>query len=206
MSITAPLKLWLKSCYNVIVRTLLNFLLCVLLIAGLSNLSCGKKRESQFSTSETGEPSSSIRMEEFKLNQQREDGSKLEVKASVARLYANEDKAELEEADIIYHLKDGHVVSAHAQKGKVNTKSGYSQAQGNVVINTDYGFWFLADFLTYDPEQEKIYVEGSYMAFGPELVVTGKDLVVDIKAESFESDGPVVAQIWDFSRLKESVE
>lgn len=202
-----PLKHWLKNCYNVIVRTLLAIFLCAILIGGLSSLSCSKKDSSQSSeSSEAGEPSSSVRIEEFKLNQQREDGSKLEVKAEVAKIFVSEDRAELEEADITYHLKEGHIVSAHARKGRVNTKSGHSQAQDNVVIHTDYGFWFLTNFLTYDPELEKIYVEGNYMAFGPELVVTGKDLVVDLKAESFESGGPVLAQIWDLSQLQESVE
>ena len=51
-----------------------------------------------------------------------------------------------------------------------------------------------------------MHAPGGYMALGPELVVRGKDLSVDLEAESFSSGGPVLAQIWDFSALEKRVE
>ena len=75
-----------------------------------------------------------------------------------------------------------------------------------MVVHTDYGFWFLTNILTYDSDSRKMHAPGGYMALGPELVVRGKDLSVDLEAESFSSGGPVLAQIWDFSALEKRVE
>jgi len=189
------------------VRKIAVIFLAIVISAGALNLACNRGGNSNASKSSgSNEPSGTVKIEEFKLDQQRKDGSKLRLNAQTARLFVGEDRAELEEADMVFYLKDGHQVSGHAQKGIVNTKSGASQAQGDVVIHMDNGFWFLSDFLTYDPDQKKIYAKGEFIAFGPELVVTGKDLVLDINAETFESNGPVIAQIWDFSALKKRVE
>jgi len=202
-----PLSDWPKNCYNLPVRRVAVIVFASMMCVGLAGCSSCKREDAQPAQAEqAAEPKGFVRIEGFNLDRETNDGSRLELNAQTALFFAGADRAELEEVDLVYRLASGSVVSAHANKGVVNTSTGSSEASGNVVVHTDYGFWFLTNILTYDSDSRKMHAPGGYMAFGPELVVRGKDLSVDLEAESFSSGGPVLAQIWDFSALEKRVE
>ncbi len=166
----------------------------------------GKAEEAQpAQASQPVHPSEFVRIEGFNLERETVDGARLRLDARVAIFLAHGERAQLEGIELTYRLPDGSTVVAHADTGSVDTSTGASEASGNAVVHTDDGFWFLTNRLSYDPDSKEIRAPEGYVAFGPELMVSGRNLLIDLAEDRFRSDGPILAQIWDLSAIEEGM-
>jgi LPS export ABC transporter protein LptC len=184
--------------------------LVVLLLAGIAIvLRVGKEQRigDVFDVPGLGEqviPELLQRIRDFHRVVTRRGEKILEISAREASYYRDRAAIEILEPRLVFFHQNERVGSIEADKGTLvidNTELASADLAGNVRL-TLTKFEISADSMRYDRRQEQIQARGVTKVRSPEIVLEGRDMLFDLRAQKLTVDAGVAMQLERATRVE----
>jgi len=139
--------------------------------------------------------SADLKIKGFTYTEVGKAKDKWEVKAETATYDKKQNLAVLERVQIKLTTVDGRIFVMNADKGRIITDKKDIEINGNVVMISDNGYRFYADYLNYNDAEKKIFTEAPVTMENKEMKVTGKGMTLYINKGELNIPSTVKAKL-----------
>lgn len=173
-------------------RALLVFIL-ILLASGVLFIRFNRPEKSNNEPILYKTSDADVIIEKFHLSQTEKDRVKWELKAERAELYREEKKAVLKNIELTFMKTEGNIagntITIKGEEGILNTETQdvlLMKKTRDVEVTTDKGYVFTVASLRWNEATRRILSDDEVTLIGPNIVVKGKGIVVNVDHQQIE--------------------
>ncbi|MEM2983542.1 MAG: LPS export ABC transporter periplasmic protein LptC [Candidatus Bathyarchaeia archaeon] len=124
-----------------------------------------------------------LRLQSIHLTENLPSGGHWELTADTARYFKEGNYTILEKIQLFYSDRERGTMTLTSQRGQMSMESRNVEVSGNVVLTSDDGYVFRADYLKFVSKEKRIYTEGPVYLEGPGIKLRGTGMSLDLNTE-----------------------